>query len=613
MLPDPGRLPLLRVAAIVLAGLLVAACDGAATGAPTDAPAALVAQFQADDRYVPLAEALALTGLDATLAGDGPFTVLAPTRIALRYIGTDFSPVLFADAQRELLARVLRHHVVAGRLGPDDFADGATLTAIDGTALRVRRTGPVVTVNGVTLDVTDATEGTNGVAYPLADVLLDEISTTDRLRLSPSLSTFAAGLGASEVLPQVRALDRLTVLAPLNDAFSGLGAGFDLLRSSGNVDIYRRVLRALVLPGDVDLDTRVGQTVTTLGGDVLAVTRDDATGTLRVDGVRVLVRETTADGRLYLLAEPVLSVISLLDRVRIEPNLSRFLADVNRNPAARAALDDRTTPRTLFVPNDNAYAARYAALNAALAEPAQASLARRVTAVHIVQGRYDRGDLLDGITLPALDGTRIRVSISGEFTTVGDFVLTAAPVRSANGLLYATAFFLLPDVDLLDTILLRGYVGFFRAVRALGLESEYRTQVRTAFILPDDLAPAPVAGPAQALLLRRTATAEFIPDLNPLPYPYAFTALTGDTRTLNRFDCALTPFDVGCSPFGFELVTVDVTPPDEETPVTIEVPSPQVYSGQTTQDRTRAYHVLRSPDFLRDDPPRGTARRGTRR
>ena len=197
---------------------------------------------------------------------------------------------------RELLARVLRHHVVAGRLGPDDFADGATPTAVDGTTLRVRRTGAVVTVNGVTLDVTDATEG----------------------------------------------------------------------------------------------------------------------------------------------------------------------ADVNRDPAARVALDDRTTPRTLFAPDNNAYAAR----SAVLAEPAQAGLARRVTAVHIVQGRYGRVDLLDGITLPALDGTRVRVSLSGEFTTVGDFVLTAAPVRSANGLLYATAFFLLPDVDLLDTILLREYVGFFRAVRA---------------------------------------------------------------------------------------------------------------------------------------------------
>ena len=160
----------------------------------------------------------------------------------------------------------------------------------------------------------------------------------------------------------------------------------------------------------------------------------------------------------------------------------------------------------------------------------------------------------------------------------------------------------LPDVDLLDTILLRGFVRFFQAVRTLGLETAYRTQVRTAFILTDDLAPAPSNNPDEALILRRTATAEFIPRLEVLPFPHTFTALNGDTRTLSRFDCRSD--DAACSPYGFEFATVEYVPPGQEDPVLVDVPTPQVYSGGTTQDGTKAYHQLRSPDTLPLTAPR---------
>lgn len=586
-----------RIGLLVLALLALPACDG---GTDDTASADLVGRFQARDRYTPLADALALTRLDDALASGGPYTVLAPTRIALAYLGTDFAPVLFADDQRAVLTRVLRHHIVAGRLTPDDFADGATLTAIDGSTLRVRRVGPVVTVNGVTVDVTDPLDASNGVAYPVADVLLDVITTAERVRLSPLLSTLAAGLRDAGV--QTDALPRYTVLAPINDAFSALGGDFALLRAAANADVYRRVLRAHVLPGEADLDALVGQTVTTLGGEQLAVTRD-ATAGLRVDGVRVLVSEVTADGRVYVLGEPVLSVLSVGERLRIRADLTRFASDAEANAAVRAVLPDRARTVTVFATSDFAYANRYPPLAAALAEPAQATLRRRLTALHVVPGRYARADLTDGLRLTALDGTVLTVRRDGDSISLDGRVISGEPVPSVNGLLYTVGDFFQPDVDLFETLLLQEHVTFFRAIRQAGLEQAYRTSIRTAFVLADTTAARDdlLNNPGLALLLQRTATAEFIPRLDVLPYPHTFAALNGDMRTLNRFDCTLIPplSRRGCSPYGFEFVRTVFPPPDpKDPPLFVDVPTPQVNPGSTTKSGTAVFHLLRESDVV---------------
>lgn len=588
---------------LALAAVAGAACDG---GTSPDDPVAgdLVGRFQLRARYVPLAEALALTGVDAELAG-GTFTVLAPTETAFRYVGSDFRPVLFAAAQRETLRRVLRHHILPGRLTPDAFADGAMLTAIDGTALRVRRVGPVVTVDGVTVDVGDAVEASNGVAYPAADVLLDVLPTAERVRLSPLLSTFAGALRATGV--DAEALGPLTVLAPLNDGFAALGSGTTtLLTAPANADVYRRVVRTLVLPGNVDLDALAGQTVTTLAGDRLAVTRD-ADRVLTVGGLRVLRGETTQDGRVYIVGAPLLATLSVGERMRIRPDLTVYLAALARVPAPLAALSDRGRPVTVFAPSNAAYVGRPAPLAAALTDARQAGLVARVTAVHVVPGRYTRADLTDGLRLTAFDGTVLTVARTPDPTSPDgvlislDDVILGEPAEQANGALFTTNVFLTPGVDLFDTLILRGYVGFSGAVRLLGLEADFRTRVRTAFVLSDALTPALLARPnAEARrIVQRTATTAFFPSLGVLPYPVAFAALNGDARTLNRFGCPGILQDGNCSPFGFEFVTVELPPPPgSEVPVLVDVPTPQIYEGGQTQGRTAAFHALRTPDRL---------------
>lgn len=591
MTPSPTATPRALVLAATLALLVLPACDGGGQDAAF-APD-LVGRFEARERYAPLAEALALTGLDTALRADGPFTVLAPTETAFRFLGSDFSPVLFDAAQRQTLAGVLRHHVVARRLEPGDFTDGATFTALDGSTLTVRRIGPVVTVNGVTVDVSDPTDASNGVAYPLADVLLDRIATAERLRLSPSLSQAARAFQTTGALAQ--AGGRVTVLAPTNDAFDAVRPLADALFNPDNADVLGRAIRSHVLPGDVDLAALAGQTVTTLGGERLPVTLAD--GVLTVGGARVIGQETTADGRLYLLGAPVLSGLRVYDRLRIEPQLQRYFDDLSGQPALRALLAAPPGPITVFAPNSFAYNGRSQAVNGILAESPQAALVRRLTAVHIVRGRYAPEDLTDGLRLTAEDGTVLTVERRGTTVRLDGREIAEAPYVSPDGLVYPVDFFARPAVDLFDTLILDDFVGFARAVRSAGLETAYRTTVRTAFVVTDALAPALLRLPTLSTILRRTATTEAIPQLADASSPRPFTALNGSTRTLVRSpDCV--PGDRACSPYGLGTERVEVPHPTDDSlpPTVLSVSKPQVYQGFSTKDGRQTLHILREID-----------------
>ncbi len=589
----PISLAARRLAVLAVCALALAACDG---GASDDAPTAtdLIGRFATRGRYTPLVSALALAGVDRDIA-QGPVTILAPTETALRYIGADFSPVLFAEPQRATLARVLRHHIIARRLAPEDFADGATFTSLAGTTLTVRRIGPVVTVNGITVDVTDAVEGTNGVAYPAADVLLDVLTGIERIRLSPLLSQLANGLRGTGVDAEVANESPVTLLAPINDGFIALGAAsLTLLNASANTDVFRRVLRTQTLPGDVDLNTRVGQTVTALSGDRLPVARD-SNQVLTVGGVRVVDSDLTRDGRVYILAGPILSTLSVSERLRVRGELSRFAADVARLPEQSAALADRGRQVTVFAPTNAAYAARGTATEGVLA--GLPGLRVRATAVHVVYGRYALADLTDGLQLTATDGTVLRVLRDGNVVQVGNLIVDAPNVQP-NGVIYSSGAFMLPNVDLLDTVLLSGFSAYYQAVRATGIETEFRASVRTAFVVPDAIAPALTSQSIanQRAILRRTASTELIPDIARVQYPRVIQMLSG-TRTLNTGECTLAVLrtDPACSQFGFEPGEIALPQPNGTIFRYLTV-LPQLYPGGVTQNGTGAFQRMRSVD-----------------
>ena len=521
--------------------LSVAACSETPT---VEVEPGVLGALRANADYSTFVELATETGVLPTLDASGPFTVLAPTDIAFNYLGADVRPVLTLPGQRNLLGRILRHHIVAGRLAPGDFTDGSVLTSLSGETLTVRRVGDVVLVDGATIDLDKIKEADNGVVYPASNVIRTNLTARERIELAPTLSVFSRFANRVGVLNEADALMDVTILVPTNDAFQAIDGTRQLLEQPTNEDVLRRVIRPHVLPGRVDLESLPdGAEVQTLDGQFLRVSK--ANGVLTIGDVRIL-REAieTSDGRIYLLQNALFAGISLADRVRIQPQISVFPSRIQQEVDIWARLNDSGDELTVFAPIDGAYARQNGEVTLALSFPENANLLSRTRRVLVVEGRYAPEDLTQGLEVQALDGSTLLVQRDGETIFVGNRRVIPTGSEASNGVFYTANDFILPVVDAFDTAILAGHTIFSDAVRRAGMEAFLRT-TRLSTFPPNNGAFNRQAGvlgrPDLEQILRYHMTEE---DLPLFLQPGAFTMLNGATR-----DIQLLPFDRDVAPF----------------------------------------------------------------
>ncbi|GAB5536008.1 MAG: hypothetical protein Rubg2KO_22570 [Rubricoccaceae bacterium] len=532
--------PLRRVLGALLV-LSVAACSETPT---IEVEPGVLGALRANADYSTFVELATDTGVLSTLDGTGPFTVLAPTDIAFNYLGADALPVLTLPGQRDVLGRILRHHIIAGRLDPDDLTDGATLTSLAGKTLTVRRVGDVVLVDGATIDLDDIKETDNGVVYPASNVIRTNLSARERIELAPTLSVFSRLADRVGVLEEIDAQAEVTVLVPTDDAFQAIDGTVRLLEQSNNGDVLRRVIGPHVLPGRVALESLPdGAEIQTLDGVTLRVS--NVNGVLAVNDVRILREATeTEDGRIYLLQSALFVGIPLADRVRIQRLVSVFPEQIQQEADIWARLGDSADELTVFAPLDGAYIRQNGEVTVALSSPENANLLSRTRRVLVVEGSYAPDELTRGLELQALDGSMLRVERDGDNIFVGGRLMTLAGAEASNGFLYTSSSFIQPIVDPLDTAILAGYTDFSEAVRRAGMETLFRTSTFSTF------PPINSAFSAQPGVLNRPDLEEIVryhiteADLPLVLQPTSFTMLNGDTRTIQ-----LLALDRGEAPF----------------------------------------------------------------
>ncbi|HVM56498.1 MAG TPA: fasciclin domain-containing protein [Gaiellaceae bacterium] len=115
-----------------------------------------------------LLAAVDAAGLGDTLAGDGPFTVFAPTDDAFAALPPETMSGLLADPPA--LARILTYHVVPGRIMSAEITRDSEQTTVEGGVVRIAVNG-AVTVNDATVVQPDI-EADNGVIHVIDRVLI---------------------------------------------------------------------------------------------------------------------------------------------------------------------------------------------------------------------------------------------------------------------------------------------------------------------------------------------------------------------------------------------------------------------------------------------------------
>ena len=151
---------------------VIAALPFALIGAPSNA-LDIVDTAVSAGQFNTLVAAVEAADLVATLKGDGPFTVFAPTDEAFAALPEGTVESLLKPENKDELIAVLTYHVVAGKIMSSDIAGKeAMVESVQGSELDVNATNGV-TVDGATVITADITTD-NGVIHVIDRVVLPQ-------------------------------------------------------------------------------------------------------------------------------------------------------------------------------------------------------------------------------------------------------------------------------------------------------------------------------------------------------------------------------------------------------------------------------------------------------
>lgn len=211
----------------VAAGLLVATCIAApASARPADdhapaAPPTIPALAAGAGRFDTLLAAAQAAGLAEALSSPGPFTVFAPTDAAFARLGDDAIAGLLEPSARPTLARILKHHVVPGRLAAADLVGRDSVETLAGTTLELDAVRGRLLVGDAAVESADLAAA-NGVVHVIDRVLIppavvDPLETLLDNAVRRGAPIFNAGDPDGCAAVYATALDAIA-----------LGGGFDL-------------------------------------------------------------------------------------------------------------------------------------------------------------------------------------------------------------------------------------------------------------------------------------------------------------------------------------------------------------------------------------------------
>ncbi len=286
------------ISGLVIVGLLAAACAAPATPAPVEpapveptavpeAMPSIVDVAVSSGSFTTLVGALQATGLVEALAGEGPFTVFAPSDEAFAKLpaGT------LESLTPEQLTDILLYHVVAGKVMAADAValDGQMVdTLLEGKQLAISVDGGSVMINDAKVVTADVEAG-NGVIHVIDSVLLPPAEESagmgqtiaDIAAGDERFSTLVGALVSAGLVDALKGEGPFTVFAPTDDAFAALPAG---TLESLTAEQLKNILLYHVVPAKV------------MAADAIALDGQSA-GTL-FEGVEIGI--SVKDGKVFI-------------------------------------------------------------------------------------------------------------------------------------------------------------------------------------------------------------------------------------------------------------------------------------------------------------------------
>jgi uncharacterized surface protein with fasciclin (FAS1) repeats len=430
----------------VIDGVLLPPAEESA--APTQSIAEIAA---ADPNFSTLVAALQAAGLAETLAGEGNFTVFAPTNDAFAALPEGTVEALLADPQGDL-TQILLYHVVDGVARAADVVNLTEATTLNGApiAIAVGEDGAVRLNDAVNVVTTDI-EATNGVIHVIDGVLLPPAEETTSIAeiaaADPNFSTLVAALNAAGLTETLAGEGNFTVFAPTNDAFAALPEGtLDALLADPQGMLTNILLYHVVGSEARAADVVNMSGVETLNGQAVAITVED--GVVKLNDLATVVSTDieASNGIIHVidsvLVPPASESSTIADVVASNEDFSTLLAALEA-----AGLTETLAGAgdfTVFAPTNEAFAALPAGtLDTLLADP-QGQLSQ-ILLYHVVGSRAAAADVVNLSSVDTLQGSPITIEVVNGGVVLNDSVMvTQTDIMASNGVIHVINAVLLP-------------------------------------------------------------------------------------------------------------------------------------------------------------------------
>ncbi len=464
---------------LVIFSLVLAACAPAAVEEPTPEPTSTprpqptpeptaeplpsIAEIAAgDENFSTLVAALSAAGLVETFAGEGEFTVFAPTNAAFEaaFAALGLTPEeLLANA--ELLTSVLQYHVVPGVVTSDQVASLESATTLLGEDVAIRVEMGTVYINDASVITADI-EASNGIIHVIDAVLLPESvlaalqppSIAEIAAGDENFSTLVAALSAAGLVETFAGEGEFTVFAPTNAAFEAAFAALGISAEDllADTELLTSILTYHVVEGKLMAADVLEQNLlfTLNGAPALVYASDEGAF---IQGAPISATDIEAsNGVIHVIDAVILppayeteATADIVDTA-VENGSFTVLAAALEATGLLEAMKTRG-PWTVFAPTDAAFEALLSDLGVTAEELLAREDLAEILLYHVTVGAYRSADVVAAEALWMANGQ--PAAIDAEALTIAGVALNAGllDIETSNGIIHVIDYVMLPPAE----------------------------------------------------------------------------------------------------------------------------------------------------------------------
>tara|TARA_B100000683_G_scaffold233399_2_gene236002 strand:+ start:9167 stop:12097 length:2931 start_codon:yes stop_codon:yes gene_type:complete len=394
-----------------------------------------------------LVAAVVQAELLATLEGDGPFTVFAPTDQAFTDAGIDLA-ALDTPEGKQTLSDILLYHVVSSSVPASAVTDCMSADAANGQPLSFTVNEGVM-VNDANVIQADVI-ASNGIIHVIDKVLSPTSTPNDIPRTAQCTgvhNSLVAAVIQAELLTTLQGEGPFTVFAPTDQAFADAGIDLAALDTPEGKATLSDILLYHVLDSEVP-SSAVTDCLSATAVNALPLSFTVGDGVMVNDANVVTADVATSNGVIHVIDKVLTPTATPTDIPRTAQctGVHNTLVDAVIQAGLLTTLQG-DGPFTLFAPTDQAFVDAGINLAALNTDEGKETLTDILLHHVYISDSIWASQIEDGQVVSMANGDNITLSKADGKIMVGDSTVTDSDVLVSNGIIHVVDKVIMPPSD----------------------------------------------------------------------------------------------------------------------------------------------------------------------